>query len=172
MTTIRKLHKQDAADYRMLRLRALKEEPQAFCTDYEDYLATPVSVTAEDIEKNYTAGAWQQTTLVGVTTLLCQAGKKLKHKASIVAVYVAPEARGNKIAQALIEHVLEAAGHEGIELVQLSTNSDSSNIAAQTLYKNLGFESVGIEKHILKLADGSYIDDMVMVKFLPKAAAS
>jgi GNAT superfamily N-acetyltransferase len=91
-------------------------------------------------------------------------GIKLKHKANIGPVYVVPEMRGKGIAKVMMKAMLKTAQEMGIELLQLSANAMHPETVA--LYKSFGFEPYGIEKHIMKLADGRYVDDILMEKFL------
>lgn len=153
--------KDDAGRFHVLRLRAVREETRSFL-ETEDEVKQK---SGGDYFKNaWIAGAFIEGQLVGIAGLHRHQGKKVEHKGIVWGVYVVPEARGKGLSRKLIEIVLKEAKKAGLELVQIST--DRTNAVTQGLYKSLGFTSYGTEKHILKLPDGSYIDDVWMVKFL------
>jgi ribosomal protein S18 acetylase RimI-like enzyme len=171
---LRQLNETDAPAYRELRLRALRDEPGAFASDYADALAQPLSITAERLREqagggdSFTLGAFRAADLVGMLTLLRERGAKLRHKASIVAVYVAPEARGLGVGRALIETAIgRARTIDGLE--QLLLMVAVSNAAARRLYHSVGFVEYGIEPRAVRLGD-EYMDDSLMVLRLFPAA--
>lgn len=161
MAETRLLTAADAETFHRLRLRAVKEETQSFLETAEEVRQKPA---AEYFKNGWIAGAFVAGKLAGIAGLYRHNGKKVEHKGTVWGVYVVPEARGQGLARKLIETVVKEAKKAGLELVQIST--DRTNAATQGLYKNLGFKPYGIEKHIMKLADGRYIDDVWMVKFL------
>ena len=167
---IRVLKAADAQIYWDLRLRALKENPEAFATTYEEAVARPNPVEGmaqrfEDREKQFTLGAFDgQGALVGVVTFVREQQTKTRHKGTVVAVYVAPETRGQGVARTLMLDLIErvkALG--GVELIHLAVNA--ANEPARRLYKNLGFEVFGFEKNALK-HKGQSVDDEWMVLHL------
>lgn len=153
----------DVAIYRELRLRGLKEHPEAFLESYEDAIQWPLERFERYFENGWIIGAFREKTLVGMSGLYRQAGSKVAHKGTVWGVYVAPEARGHGIARTAINMLIDEAVKAGIEQVQLA--ADENNPFAVGLYKGLGFEVYGNEKHQLKLVD-KYVDDLLMVKFL------
>lgn len=161
MAETRLLTAADAEAFHRLRLRAVKEEPRSFLETYEE---AKQKTAASYFESGWIAGAFSGDALVGITGLFRHKGAKVAHKGTVWGVYVAPEARGQGLARRLIETVVEEAARAGLELVQIST--DITNPATKGLYQSLGFEPYGTEKHITKLSDGSYVDDVWMVKFL------
>ena len=86
---------------------------------------------------------------------------KLRHKATIYAMYVIPEVRLKGVGKSLI---LEAIGRarkmKGLEQINLGVVV--TNIEARNLYRRCGFEVYGVEKHALKLND-KYLDEELMV---------
>jgi RimJ/RimL family protein N-acetyltransferase len=95
---------------------------------------------------------------------------KLKHRANIVAMYVAPEKRGFGIGKGLLSETIKKANDlEGIEQVYLTVVT--SNEPAKRLYSSLGFEVFGTEKRALKF-DNTYFDEDHMVLFLKRAFLS
>jgi ribosomal protein S18 acetylase RimI-like enzyme len=91
------------------------------------------------------------------------AHNKERHKGHIWGVYVRPESRGKGVASALMKEIVRRArAIGGLEQITLVA---SANLPAQRLYKALGFESYGIERHSLKISD-QYVDDVLMMLWL------
>ncbi|ASQ91109.1 hypothetical protein CHL67_09450 [Prosthecochloris sp. GSB1] len=59
---------------------------------------------------------------------------------------VAPEARGQGIGQALIEHTVTRARDAGFDRIRLYTSTDPNEAAAQRLYAKNGFREIGRKK--------------------------
>ncbi len=162
--TIRLLTLDDLALFHALRLRACREEPAAFMEAYEELVDKPLIEFAKYFDNGWIAGAFTEGKLVGAAGLFRHKGLKVQHKGTLWNVYVAPEARSRGLARGCIEMVLGEARRAGLECVHLSTTA--ADPITVSLYKSLGFEPWGVEKHILKLADGTYVDDVVMAKTL------
>jgi ribosomal protein S18 acetylase RimI-like enzyme len=108
-------------------------------------------------------GMFEEGKLSGTAGFFRRSNNKERHKGHIWGVYVRPQSRGKGIARALMQEIIRRAhGIEGLEQVTLVA---SANLPAQRLYKALGFESYGIERHSLKI-DNDYIDDVLMVLWL------
>jgi len=164
---VRPLTPADAAAFRELRLRALKEHAQAFTSSYEHDVRQPVAA----VEKRLTGdggnafwGAFVEGNLVGMVGLTCEPRAKNRHKGRVVAMYVAPEfvrrGLGSALLQAVIDHARDVAGLE-----QLVLTVTRSNAAAGDLFRATGFTSFGIEPRALKV-DGEYFDKEHMILFL------
>lgn len=157
---------QDAEAYYILRLEALLDSPDAFSTLYEDALNRPIDKTRANLasEDAVTFGAYEEGRLVGNMTLARKTSPKMKHRASIIAVYVSPQFRGTGLANALMDKVMDyAEGWDGLERLDLMVASD--NLRAKNFYLKYGFETYGIEIHSMKTGE-RYIDEDLMVKFI------
>jgi ribosomal protein S18 acetylase RimI-like enzyme len=160
---IRILHSNDAATYRNIRLEALQGNPEAFASSYEEEVEYPLERTAGrlDDDSSFTFGMFTDGVLVGVVSLVLETRPKIKHRANIFAMYVAPEYRklgvGKKLMVAAIEKVKEI---NGIKRLYLTVNA--SNEPAKKLYKSLGFEIYGVDKRALRIGD-QYYDEELMV---------
>ncbi|MGB8955190.1 MAG: GNAT family N-acetyltransferase [Tumebacillaceae bacterium] len=168
---IRVLTAEDAPIYWERRLSALKENPEAFATTYEEAVARPNPVEGmakrlEDGENGFTLGAFdEQGALVGVVTFMREQQTKTRHKGNVVAVYVAPETRGQGVARALMLDLIERVkGLGGVEQIHLAVNA--ANEPARRLYKNVGFEVFGFEKNALKHEGKSYDDEWMMLRLI------
>ena len=68
---------------------------------------------------------------------------------------------GTIIFEELIRIAEKHAGTEQIELGVISTNA-----RARHLYQKMGFKETGVVPRALKLPDGTYLDEILMTKFL------
>lgn len=102
--------------------------------------------------------------LAGTVTLFPETKKKFKHRATIVAMYVAPQHRrsgaGKKLVNAALDLAREMAGVTHVYLAVTSTN-----IPAKKLYESLGFVTYGVDKSALNL-DGKLFSEDLMVLVL------
>lgn len=161
----RRLGAGDAAIYRGLRLEGLQSCPTAFCSSWGEENRHALAKFSDRLEKNVTLGGWldECSSLCGIAGLFVPDTAKLRHKASIVGVYVRPEARGTGLAQALLEQLI-AHANEQVEALLITVAA--SNIAALRLYRKLGFEEYGREAGALKV-NGTYYDEVLMTLSLP-----
>jgi ribosomal protein S18 acetylase RimI-like enzyme len=91
-------------------------------------------------------------------------GLKERHKGSIWGVYLNASARGKGIGRKLLETLLERTVKcEGLEQIVLSVATTQA--AASSLYRSLGFVPFGREPRALKVGD-CYIDEEYMVLHL------
>ncbi|WP_243522680.1 GNAT family N-acetyltransferase [Bacillus pseudomycoides] len=165
---IRILSDLNAVQYWDLRLQALRVNPDAFVTTYEEAMQkeNPVEEVAQNLNSktSYTFGAFNnEDRLLGVVTLLTEQKAAYKHKGHLVAMYVDHQSRGNGLAKGLIRALIEKARELKIEQISLGVVAD--NEAAKKLYQSMGFTTYGIEKKALKM-NGIYRDDEHMVLFL------
>lgn len=162
---IRLLTAADAEDYRALRLEGLQTNPEAFGSSFEEEKDISLESFANRLEGQgtFTFGAFNQGDLLGVATLV-QANKvKLKHKASIFAVYVSPKKRGLGIGKQLMVEVINQAKRL-VDVEQINLTVVSSNESAKGLYTSLGFHVFGTERNALKIGQ-QYFDEDYMVLF-------
>ncbi|WP_228728265.1 GNAT family N-acetyltransferase [Brevibacillus composti] len=163
--TIRILQPEDAEQYVALRLEALQLNPEAFLTTYEEMMQDQNmretwKARLSPSPDAFTMGAFWDGSLAGVCTLIRESHRKLRHKASVVAVYFTPAHRGKGGAKQLLSRLIEKARElEGLE--QLSLTVASNNEPARQLYLSLGFTRYGTEKNALK-HEGVYQDEDYM----------
>lgn len=169
-TIVRRLTVADAHAYMTIRLEALRSEPTAFGSSYEESARRPLSEFAKRVEtseRTATYGAFDADTLVGTAGIYQESGAKERHKAVLFGMYVSPAARRKCVARALVTGVLGFAhGMDGVEQVKLAV--EAGNLPARALYGSFGFEEFGRETRAL-FVDGHYYDEIHMVLFLAKS---
>lgn len=167
---IRLLTETDAEAYRELRLRALRDHPEAYSTSLEEASERPLSSFKARLRPEgdplhkFTLGAEWSGALVGVATFDREAGIKTRHKGWITAVYVSPRARGAGLGRRMLSELLDRARRLG-GLEQVSLGVGSVNEPARRLYRSLGFQVYGVEQRALKLGE-QYFDEDLMTLFL------
>ena len=168
---IRELTGDDAGDFRNLRLRALKEHPDAFGSSYEAEYAAPIETAAERLRLNaesqdsFTLGAYRGAELVGMVGFYQESREKTRHRGTIWGMYIPSEEQGKGIGRALLGRALEfARGLPGLEQVELQVVT--RNRRAKGLYASFGFATYGTEPRALYV-DGEYLDEEHMVLFVP-----
>jgi ribosomal protein S18 acetylase RimI-like enzyme len=159
---IRLLNETDLVAFKQIRLRCLKEEPEAFGADYSEGLKLEDQEFLNRIassEDRFVLGVFAPS-LEGVAGFVRAPGIKSRHKGTVWGVYLTPEWRGKGIAGQLIREVIQRASTlKDIEIVQLSVVN--SNKSALRLYSSLGFQKYGTEIAALKVGD-RYVDEDLM----------
>jgi ribosomal protein S18 acetylase RimI-like enzyme len=160
---IRKLTVEDGESLWTLRLRALKDNPEAFAATYEETLR----IGKENLiyrlhpeEDAFYLGAFESG-LIGMVYFRRDEGRKNHHKGCILSMYVQPEFRGLGVGKALLQEVITLAnrlsGLEQLHLMVVTTND-----AARSLYRSMGFEVYGTILQAFKV-DEQYWDEELMV---------
>ena len=103
---VRMLGSADATLYRSLRLRALREHPDAFTSSYEQDREQPVEAAAQRLSAYPFWGAYQQAELYGFVGLEREPRPKNRHKATVMGMYVAPEVGGQGVGRKLLDALI------------------------------------------------------------------
>lgn len=144
--TIRAGSPADAVSFRELRLLALQDAPTAFSADYQVHLNRPLSYWENRLradEHTTIFLAEQAGRLIGMTGIYRRESLKTRHSADILSVFVHPEWRGLRIAEALIEACADWAKARQVKMLKLGVNA--SNTAAVRCYERCGFKIYGTE---------------------------
>ncbi|MEO8345016.1 MAG: GNAT family N-acetyltransferase [Betaproteobacteria bacterium] len=157
----------DAAAYRALRLRALKEHPEAFTSSYEEDLLKPLSFTEQRIaleSGNRFWGGYVEGELRGIIGLIGETRGKNRHSGDIVSMFVVPEFGRRGLARALLDALIDYARTQA-RLEQLVLTVTRTNTAARDLYLRTGFATFGVEPRAIKVGS-EYFDKEHMIFFL------
>lgn len=151
--------------YRDLRLRALKEEPQAFGSTYEEnakhsdkfWKDRLIDTLTKDTQ--WLVFAKSSETLVGMVGAFVKDDPTVAH---LIAMYVIPEFREAGVGKILMHALIEKVKlNQQIKKITLHVNEKQE--VAFNLYKNFGFTIV--EKHRIALGDGKE-HDVIELQFL------
>ncbi len=158
MVDVRVLTTPDAQNFQAIRLRALKEHPEAFGASYEEEAEMPLEKMTQWLQSSEGSifGAFDEGTLVGIVSLQRSPRQKTRHRAMINAMYVAPEARGKGAGQALMDAALNDA-HTFEELDDVVLAVTVGNDAARHLYLKAGFVPYSIDPRYISV-DNQYFD--------------
>lgn len=160
----RRLTSADAAEYRAIRLRMLKDHPEAFLTSHAEGKRDSVAVYGRRLAASPVLGAFVDGRLAATVGYFRETAHKARHKVTIWGVYVAPEHRGLRLGRLLIlEALRRLRSTRGVEQVRLDVGT--RNRPARALYRSVGFRPFGIERRAMKVG-GKAIDEELMVLFL------
>ena len=137
---IRKVSLQDLDAFRQIRLEALQRAPHSFASTYDEWSAF------EDVEWRKRMDiaifvAFAQGVPVGLMGLKRSQPAKMRHRATLVMVYVRQSLRGSGLASALLQAVEAYARTEDISQIELVLRED--NEPARRFYRKRGFAEVG-----------------------------
>lgn len=155
---VRPLQRADLAEYRTLRLAALRNHPEAFGVTYEEEAAVEVSAQIPRMlpePPGLGVGAEVDGQLVGIAGMLVPARLKTRHKGRVYGVYVDPGHRRSGLARLMMDALLTHARTANLLAVQLSVTV--GNESARRFYMDLGFRPFGIERRALCI-DGRFFD--------------
>jgi len=167
---IRQLNVTDAPAFRALRLRALREHPDAFTSSFEEATVRPLAEAEARLAPGASEtvwGAFLGSALAGMVGLNRETRLKCRHKGTLVAMYVAPEFAGLGLGAALVNTVITAARADGLMLLVLTVTD--SNDRARALYERAGFTAFGTEPDAIRV-DGTSFGKTHMYLQLPAAA--
>lgn len=166
-TEVRRLGPADVQAYRALALRAYGEHPDAFTATVAEREGLPIDFWLRRVDDHpesleLVMGAFHDAQLVGAAGLSFETRPKTRHKANLFGMYVASEARGQGLGQALVEATLQQArARRGVAVVQLTVTD--GNDVAENLYTRCGFTRFGVEPMALRDPDsGAYFGKVHM----------
>ena len=105
-----------------------------------------------------------EDTMVGCVGLDREQRIKAHHKATIIGMYVAPEYARRGVARALLEALLAHARSTDLSLLVLTVTQ--GNTAAETLYRDVGFQSYGVEPNAIKVGAQYFAKSALMARLL------
>ena len=161
---LRRLTSADAAEYRAVRLRMLKDHPEAFLVSHAEGKRDSVAVYGRRLAASPVLGAFVDGKLAATVGYFRETARKARHKVTVWGVYVAPEHRGLRLGRTLMLEALRRLRRTpGVEQVRLDVGT--RNRPARALYRSVGFRRLGIERRAMKVG-GRAVDEELMVLFL------
>lgn len=143
--TIRTFTAEDWPSYRAIRLRALADSPDAFCTTLDTQQVLPPEIwaarlsAAEASGKDHPLAAELHGEPVGMAWAKVDADDPAL--VNLFQMWVAPQARGHGVAAALLDAAIRWAAARGAQAMQLGVNC--ANGPALRLYERAGFVDTG-----------------------------
>ena len=163
MTSVdfRILTAKDVSAWRRLRLEALQNDPEAFSATIEAHRElSDDQIRARivaDMDNRFVLGTFAGSELIGTAGFVREPGLKERHKGRVWGVYLQASHRGNGLGRRMMALLLEHARKiDGLEQINLSVATTQK--AATSLYRSLGFVPFGREPRALKV-NGQYIDE-------------
>jgi ribosomal protein S18 acetylase RimI-like enzyme len=158
---IRALGADDLKAYRRLRLDALRASPEAFSATLAEEMAMEDAQMLPRVSPpapGLSLGGFAGEELVAMAAYVPNERATMRHKATMVAVYVAPGHRGTGLGRGLVEAVI---AHAASQRVILHCTVATENTGAWRLYRSLGFVAYGIEPAAI-CREGRFFDDALL----------
>jgi GNAT superfamily N-acetyltransferase len=153
-TLIRRAGPDDWEVYRATRLASLGDSPQAFSSTLEREAVLHKVEWRDRLDSAACFLAWRDGQAIGTAASLPY-DRRYKHgqvgARMLVAMWVAPRARGLGVAGQLVEVVADHASAEGAPAIVLWVYED--NIRARALYERTGFRETGVREPRPRLDD-------------------
>jgi RimJ/RimL family protein N-acetyltransferase len=171
----RQLGPADAAALRALQIRAVSEHPSAFSASPEEEAALTDDQVALRLSQGpphtFALGALDAGRLVGIVNLMRYQRPKVRHKAMLGGMYVAPETQGRGVGRGLLLHTLAfARALAGLETITLAVTV--GNAPARHLYASVGFIPYGIEPRYIRVDTRYYDIEWMYLHLTPPADAA
>lgn len=132
----------DGERSRSLRLRALQDAPDSFASTFQAEAAFTQEDWRRRLERSDAVTFVASEVGDDIGTVVGVASTEHPGEARLVGMWVAPEARGRRVGEALGHAVLDWARSEGYEAVRLTVADHNSS--ARRLYERMGFAPTGI----------------------------
>lgn len=118
----------------------------------------------EDSPQNFTVTAFVDNRIIGdLGVTQVRSHLKFRHRTTM-GISVQASYCNAGLGSVLLEIAIDQARRNGFEQLELGVFED--NPRAIHLYKKFGFQQCGIQPRAFKLKDGTYRDEILMVKFL------
>lgn len=166
--SVRRLAAEDAIAYKQLRDAMLDGFPDAFTSDADTERSKPASgyvarFVSEIDPARFSFGAWLTDGLVGAISCERDERMKVRHIGHVVGMMVRPQTQGQGVGRALLKAcIAHACTVPELELLTLSVTS--SNASAIALYERAGFVRYGRLPRAIKLGDGYFGKDLMMLE--------
>jgi ribosomal protein S18 acetylase RimI-like enzyme len=165
--TIRPFELSDLPRYIPLRLEALRDNPAAFASSYEDQRHDSEDTwrtrTQRFLDGTHARLFLAETPtheLVAMLGIDREPGSKVRHAAYIISVFVRPPYRRQHLVDRLLQPALDWAREHDVSLLRLSVTT--TNIPAIHCYTRLGFQITGTLEKYIRTPDNALHDEYLM----------
>ncbi|STX88286.1 GNAT family N-acetyltransferase [Legionella feeleii] len=156
---IRRLTKADWRLWRSIRLSALKDSPDSFCSTFEEEVKWKRSDFQRLLINNHLIGIFIDEVLASCAGLYLSNSPRQNHRGIVWGIYTRPEYRMRGLATLLLQTLISQAKRK---VVQLHLTCIVNNKAAVSFYQKLGFKIYGTEPRAMKI-DDVFFDAHLMV---------
>jgi RimJ/RimL family protein N-acetyltransferase len=154
------------AEYKSLRLSALKNNLDSFLYTVEETLAQPDSFWQKRLEPDSTTRtvfAEDNGQLIGMIGYDFPPQIRVQHLVELGGVFVEPTYRGQGIAQQILDEVIKICQSRQKKKIILGVGAE--NQTAISFYQKNAFTLVGIYQEHIQRGD-HFTDEMLMEKFI------
>jgi GNAT superfamily N-acetyltransferase len=165
---IRSLGPDDATAYFAMRLRCMHDAAAQFRSAPEDVEREGLAHWQSRLESNdeRIVGVFDGDTLIGIGGIARDWRVKLRHKALLFGMFVAPEAVGRGVGRAIVDALI-AHAHGFVASLHLTLMAD--NDRALALYERAGFTVYGCEPQSV-MQPGGPGDELLMWRAIDSSA--
>lgn len=159
------LGRENWAEFKALRLKAIASAPFALWPTYEEEATQTQEQVQARIEPGpyqIVFGAFDGRQLVGIAGLRRERLQQIGHKATVWGVAVDPERRNEGIGKRVLQRLIGYA--RDVDLLQIQLSVAVENQPAQALYRSLGFESFGVEPRAMRVGDRFYDEENMVLR--------
>lgn len=156
--------------YRLIRLEALQDSPQAFGTTLKEAQAEPESFWRERLEQAalgervWLFFAQEGADIMGTIGAYTEEGEHNEHVANIVGFFVSPHARGKGVGEKLFSTILKTL-QDVPRIVKIYLRVTTTQTPAIAIYEKYGFTKLALHKKVM-CVNGTFVDEWEMEKFL------
>ena len=164
--TLRPARIDDMPAFRVVRLQALRDHPEAFSADYQTHLSADDAYWGRYFnfgEHSIIYFAFHDDDLVGMTGVRLDTSPKTRHNANIEGIYVLPAWRGHGIARALVNICCDWAREKGALIARISVAT--TNQSALRCYEGCRFKITGTDPMAI-CVEGKFYDEYLMAREL------
>lgn len=158
---VKKINKTDWLKYKEIRLEALKNEPSAFGSSYDDISSRTDSEWQDLFIKKEDDGLFYYSVLFDNEFIAIGGAFKDKNgEWNVIAIYTRNKFRGLGVGTILMKGIVAEFEKRGIQKIYLRVNT--SQVAAISLYNKLGFKIIKTVNNQL-LGDGKLYNEFEMI---------
>lgn len=160
---LRRIAPDDWAAFRDIRLEMLAMDPPVFGTPAEDWARKTEADIRDWLETLHAVGLFDGARLLGCAAFWREEGPRATHRATVISVYMRPEARGQGHMARILARLGEDARGAGIAQLELAVVAE--NAAARAVYERQGYRRIATLPRQMR-TDAGYIDEELMILML------